>query len=400
VTSPAARLGRLPPYPFALLSQRVREMNVQGLDVINLDIGSPDMPPPANVIEALAQSARNPANHGYAGYKGTADFRRAVAVYYQKRFGVTLDPEKHVLPLLGSKEGIVNLMLGYVDAGDVVLVPDVGYPSYSMGARLAGGEVYYLPIRAENDFLPDMNAVPTDILRRAKILWINYPNNPTGAAVDASFYNQMVAFCRQHDILLASDNPYVDVTYDGYIASSVLQANDALNYALEFMSFSKTYNMAGWRLGAAVGSAQAIKTLLQVKSNIDSGHFHAVYDAGIVALESTPQTWLDERNAVYQRRRDMIMNALPEIGLQATCPKGALYIWARVENGTGADYAESALTQARVSVAPGSIYGPGGEHYIRISLSIPDDRLLEALERLRDWHTRTSVNANSQQIVK
>jgi len=386
VPSSAQRLQNLPPYAFAIQGQRIQKMVADGFDVINLDIGSPDMPPPSAVVEALAESARHPGHHGYTGYRGTSAFRHAIARYYLRRFGVTLDPEREVLPLIGSKEGIVNLALAYLDKGDVALVPDIGYPAYSMGARLAGGEVCWLPVSRQNTYLPDVAAIPTDIMRRAKLLWVNYPNNPTGATAETDDYARLVAFCREHDLMLASDNPYVDVTYDGYVAPSVLQAPDAMDCVIEFMSFSKTYNMGGWRLGAAVGNATALQTLLQVKSNVDSGHFHAVYDAGIIAIDTTPQDWIDARNQVYQRRRDHILSILPGIGLQAHKPKGSLYVWARADSGDGVQYAEDALSQAHVALAPGSIYGSGGSEYVRISLAVPDKRLEEALSRLKDWY--------------
>ncbi|MEP6987713.1 MAG: aminotransferase class I/II-fold pyridoxal phosphate-dependent enzyme, partial [Chloroflexota bacterium] len=274
----------------------------------------------------------------------------------------------------------------YLDRGDLALVPDISYPSYSMGARLAGGDVHWLPMSRETGFLPDVLSVPDAIANRAKLMWVNYPNNPTGATAELDFYQTVVDWSNKHDILLASDNPYVDVTYDGYKASSVLEAKNAKNCAIEFMSFSKTFNMGGWRLGAAVGNADVIKTLLQVKSNVDSGHFRPIYDAGIVALDSTPRSWTDERNAVYQRRRDRILETLPYIGLQAQKPKGSLYIWGSVDDGDGDKYVNQALDQAHVAFAPGSAYGSGGGKYIRISLGISDDRLKTALKRLRDWY--------------
>ncbi len=386
--APANRLQNLPPYPFALLNQRVRELNAQGCDVIGLDIGSPDLPPPDNVIEALYHSAQQPNHHGYAGYKGTPDFRAAVARYYQRRFGVSVDPEQQVLPLLGSKEGIVNLSLAFLDRGDVALVPDIGYPSYSMGAYLANAEVHWVPTLSEADGLLDLESIPADVLQRAKLLWINYPNNPTGATAEAAFYQRAVDFCAANDILLASDNPYCEVTYDGYVAGSALQAQYALDHVIEFVSFSKSHNMAGWRLGAAVGSADALKTLLTVKSNVDSGHFRAVYDAGVLAFDEVPQAWIDERNRVYERRRDRILETLPRIGVTAQRPKGALYVWGRVEGGDGGKYAEEALLQAHVSIAPGEIYGPGGTEYLRFSLGVADDRLDEALSRLENWYSK------------
>lgn len=384
--NPADRLGQLPPYIFAVQGQRIQEMQAQGIDVISLDIGSPDLPPPEAVIDALANSARNPNAHGYSGYRGIPTFRKAVAQHYEKRFGVTLNPETEVLPLLGSKEGIINLCLAYLNQGDISLVPDIGYPSYQMGARLVGADVCWIPISEENDFRPDLQTIPSGLADQAKLIWVNYPNNPTGATAELDFYEQVVHYCQQHDILLISDNPYVDVTFEGYTASSVLQVPNAKTSTVELMSFSKSYNMGGWRLGAAVGNADALKTLLQVKSNVDSGHFRPIYDAGIVALNETSQQWIDERNAVYQRRRDRIMETLPHIGLRAKLPKGSLYIWARVEDGDGAIYVEQALQHAHVAFAPGEAYGPGGTQYVRISLGIPDNRLEIALERLKSWY--------------
>jgi LL-diaminopimelate aminotransferase len=384
VVSTAARLSNLPPYPFALINQRVRELTAQGHDIINLDVGSPDMPPPDFVIEALDRSARSPKKHGYAGYKGTPDFRRAVAEYYQRRFGVALDPEREVLPLIGSKEGIVNLALAYLDRGDVALVSEISYPAYAMGAWMAGADVHWLPMNP--DFTPQLDGIPPEVMARAKILWINYPNNPTGATVDADFYQCAVDFCAEHGILLASDNPYVDVTFDGYVAGSVLQARGAKSTAIEFISLSKSHNMAGWRLGAAVAAPEVIAALLQIKSNMDSGHFQAIYDAGSAALDETSPAWIEARNAVYQRRRDKIIAALPRIGLSALTPKGSLYIWGKTAQGDGAHYVEDALMHAHVSLAPGAIYGPGGIPYVRLSVGITDDRLDEALSRLEAWY--------------
>jgi LL-diaminopimelate aminotransferase len=384
----AERLNHLPTYFFAIIAQRIQELTLQGVDVISLDIGSPDLPPPQPVIEALANSARQSNAHGYAGYRGIPDFRKAVARYYERRFSVTLDPEREVLPLIGSKEGIVNLSLAYLDRGDITLVPDISYPSYSMGARLAGAEVCWIPLSVENGFLSDISAISTKVAEHAKLLWVNYPNNPTGATAELDFYDEVVEWCNHHDILLASDNPYVDVTFDNYHASSVLQARNAKQCTIEFMSFSKTYNMGGWRLGAAVGNADAIRTLLQVKSNVDSGHFRSIYDAGVVALDTTPQTWIDERNSIYQHRRDRVLETLPYIGLKAQKSKGSLYIWGQVKDGNGATYVEQALNDAHVALAPGNAYGPGGGQYVRISLGISDDRLESALQRLRDWYSR------------
>lgn len=382
------RLQNLPPYVFAVISQQIRTMQQDGIDVIRIDIGNPDMPPADFVVAALHDSARQPGNHGYSGYSGIPSFREAVARHYEQRFGVLLNPDTEVLPLIGSKEGIVNLSLAYLDRGDTALVPAVGYPAYGMGARLANADIEYVPMPAEKGFLLDFDAIPRSALSAAKLLWVNYPNNPTGAVADHDFYAQAVQFCAENDILLASDNPYCDVTFDGYEAPSALQTPNARDHAVEFMSFSKSFNMAGWRLGAAVGSAEALKRLLQVKSNVDSGHFRAVYDAGSVALQHTTQDWLDARNAVYQKRRDIIINALPDIGLEAVTPKATLYVWAKTVDMPSRDYVEQALNEAHVSVAPGEAYGPGGEGYIRLSVSAPDERIQEAMNRLKRWYDK------------
>jgi LL-diaminopimelate aminotransferase len=384
--SSAARLNTLPPYVFAIIAERIRQMRADGLDVIRLDIGSPDMPPPNTVVEVLAESAHQAGHHGYTGYRGTDGFRQAISRYYAQRFDVDLDPYTEVLPLIGSKEGIVNFSLAFLDSGDTALVPGIAYPSYAMGCHLAGGTVHWLHLHQENGYLPDLASIPDVVAARAKIIWVNYPNNPTGAVAETGFYEELVDFCRVHDILMASDNPYVDVTYDGYVAGSALQTPGAKTCTVEFMSLSKTYNMAGWRLGAAVGNAEALKTLLRIKSNVDSGHFHAVYDAGVEALESTPQEWINKRNNIYRARRDRVLAALRQIGLEAGKPKGAMYIWAKVLDGDSRSYQEEALSAAHVSIAPGETYGPDGEGYVRLSLSTADDRLDEALERLIAWY--------------
>ncbi|HEX2620872.1 MAG TPA: aminotransferase class I/II-fold pyridoxal phosphate-dependent enzyme [Phototrophicaceae bacterium] len=383
----AARLDYLPPYIFAVLGDRLREMETQGIDVVRLDVGSPDMPPAEHVIEALHRSACNPDNHGYSGYRGIPRFRQAVSRYYQRRFDVKINADKEVLPLLGSKEGIINLCLAYLDRGDLVLIPDIGYPSYMQGARLAGADIYWVQVSPENGYLPDLSRIPDDVAQRAKMLWVNYPNNPTGATADLDFYKAALEYCVKHDILLASDNPYVDVTFDGYVAPSALQVPDSIDYTVEFMSFSKSYNMAGWRLGAAVGSSKALNTLLRIKSNMDSGHFNAIFDAGIDALDNTPQSWLDERNMFYQRRRDRLLAALPEIGLTADKPAGSLYLWAKPTVISASTYVEQALNEAHVSLAPGGAYGPGGEDFLRISVGISDERLDESINRLKAWYS-------------
>lgn len=384
----ADRLAKLPVYVFAALGERLRTMQIQGIDVIRLDVGSPDLPPPESVIEALYRSAAHPDHHGYSGYKGIPTFREAVARYYQRRFGVELDPETEVLPLLGSKEGIVNLCLAYLDKGDAALIPDVGYPSYAQGAQLSYADIHWMPTASDSGYLPDFSMISRDAAQQSKLLWVNYPNNPTGATAEVDFYEKAVGFCVENNILLASDNPYVDVTFDGYIAPSALQVPDAKHHTIEFISLSKSHNMAGWRIGAAVGAREALKHLLKVKSNVDSGHFHAIYDAAALALDNTDQVWIDARNLVYQRRRDRILHVLSQIGLKAECPKGSLYIWAEPTQINANTYVEEALTIAHVSLAPGEAYGPGGKNFIRFSLGMSDARIDEALNRLVTWYTQ------------
>lgn len=383
--SPANRLKNLPPYVFSVISDRIREITSSGVEVFRLDIGNPDLPPPDNVIDALVMSAQQPGNHGYSSYRGLPGFREAVADFYQRRFNVALDPTSEVLPVIGSKEGLVNLTLAYLDKDDVALVPDLGYPAYSMGARLAGAEVYWVHLDPARGYLPDLQSVPSDIMKRAKILWVNYPNNPTGATATVEDYEHLIQVCSQNDILFASDNPYMDVTFDGYRAPSALQAWQRQQPVIEFLSLSKGYNMAGWRLGAAVGSAEAVQTLLKVKSNIDSGHFKPVYEAGIVALK-TPDSWIAERNQVYRRRQHKILDALPTIGLSAHKTQASLYVWAKVQEMTSQAYVNEALEKAHVSVAPGEAYGPGGSGYVRLSLGVPDEQLETALSLLKDWY--------------
>src|SRR5260221_2676619 len=381
----AHRLDRLPTYRFAVIGQRIQEMNATGKDVIRVDIGSPDLPPPDAVVESLKRSASTPANHQYGSYRGDAGFRQAIADYYQRRFGVTLDPYREVLPLIGSKEGLVNLTMAYIDQGDTAIVPDIAYPAYRMGAMMAGGTVLELPLDPSHGYLPDFNAIKGD-LSRAKLLWVNYPNNPTGAIADLAFYQQALDFCREHDLLLCSDNPYCELVFEGYVAPSAVQLPGALERTVEFTSFSKTFNMAGWRLGACVGPREAIDALLTVKSNVDSGYWKAIFDAGSTALNTTPQSWLDARNARYNARREKILALLPEIGLEAFKTPASLYVWARVLDGDEQRYVDRALEEGLVALTPGTMYGDAGKGYVRFSLGIADERLEEALARLRKWY--------------
>ena len=315
--------------------------------------------------------------------------RRAIADYYLRRFDVQLDVKTEVLPLIGSKEGIFNLALTYIDPGDVVLIPDPGYPAYTGGALLAGGEMCRVPLDEKRGWLPDLHAIPQASLKRAKLLWLNYPNNPTTATASIEFFEKAVAFARRNDILLAHDNPYCDVCFDGYVAPSLLQVPGAKDVAVEFNSLSKSYNMGGWRVGMVVGNAEAIEALSRLKTNIDSGLFRAVQDAAVKALTGD-QEWLSERNDVYARRRDIVLKALPAAGMSADTPKSTIYVWAKIPSGYtiangSADFCNRLLDKAGVSITPGSAFGQQGEGYVRISLGQKTERIAEAMERLRNF---------------
>lgn len=378
----ADRVQNLPPYVFATVEKRIAAQKAKGVDVISLGIGSPDLAPPQFIIDELYRSARESNTHGYAGYYGTPALRKAIATYYRNRFGVELDPNTEVRPLIGSKEGLANMALAFIDKGDIALAPDPGYPTYSMGAVMAGGEAYPMPLREENGYLPDFEAIPGDVLKRATIMWLDYPNNPTGAAAPREFLQQAVDFAREHDLLICYDNPYCDLTFDGYIAPSILEIPGAKEVAVEFNSLSKTYNMAGWRVGMVVGNAQAIEALTVVKTNIDSGIFQPIQDAAVVALTSD-QSWIAERNLIYQRRRDIILSWLPTLGMTAQPPKGALYVWAKVPAGVNCEqFALDVLEKAGVWMTPGTAFGEQGDGYLRLSLCVPEERLKEAGERL------------------
>jgi LL-diaminopimelate aminotransferase len=381
----ADRLARLPAYPFAGWSREVAAVAASGVDVIRLDIGNPDLPPPPRVIQALERSARDPHHHGYAGYQGLPAFRQAIAGYYRRRFDVDLDPQTQVLPLIGSKEGIVNLGLACLDPGDLILVPDPGYAPYALGAALAGGEVVPFPLHPERGYLPDLNAIPAGLADRAVLMWLNYPNNPTGATASLHFLSDAADFARRHNLLLCHDAPYCDVTYDGYVAPSLLQIPGAAEVSIEFNSLSKSWNMAGWRIGMAVGNFQALAALAQVKSNVDSGIFRPLQEAAVEAL-ATDDEWVLERNRVYEARRDLMVAGLVSAGLQTTRPQATLYLWARVPNGSDSEnWAFELLHSTGVAVAPGPFFGPGGKGYVRLSVGAPIDRIRSAMERLEEF---------------
>jgi LL-diaminopimelate aminotransferase len=364
--------------------------------VIRLDIGNPDATPPDEVIETLCRSARQPDHHGYPGYRGIPALRNAIAGYYKRRFGVTLDPETQVVPLIGSKEGLVNLALAYLDPGDVALVPDPGYAPYQRGAILAGAEVHPFPLLPQRDFLPDLDAIPAHVADEAVLIWLNYPNNPTGATADLDFFARAVDFAQRHKLLLCHDAPYADVTYEGYRAPSVLQVPGASTLAVEFNSLSKMANMAGWRIGMAVGSAPVVQALARVKSNVDSGIFHPLQEAAVEAL-STDSAWITERNAIYRGRLQILVDGLRQIGIEASCPQATLYLWARIpevpgeaSGWTSERFAQMLLEETGIAVAPGSFFGEAGEGFIRVSATAPTQRIEEAIRRLRTFEIPTT----------
>jgi LL-diaminopimelate aminotransferase len=381
----AKRIEQLPPYLFAAISRKIAEKRAQGVDVISFGVGDPDLPTPAHIVDELVRAARDPANHRYPETEGLPELRQAIARWYEERFGVSLDPDREVLPVIGSKEGIGHVALCFIDPGDLALVPDPSYPVYARGTFLAGGDCYFLPLTEENDFLPDLDAVPVDVARRAKVLWLNYPNNPTGAVADLEFFERAVAFARRHDLAVLHDGPYSEMAFDGYRPLSFLQANGARDVGIEFHSFSKTYNMTGWRIGMAVGNAAMIDALMRVKSNLDSGIPQAIQRMAIAALEG-PQDCIAEHTAVYQRRRDRLAAALTKVGLRVRPPRASLYLWARLPEGqTSVEFATRLLDETGVVVTPGVGYGPSGEGYVRLSLTVPDERLEEAVRRLEAW---------------
>jgi LL-diaminopimelate aminotransferase len=384
----ARRLDRLPPYLFVEISQKVAELRAKGKDIINFGIGDPDLPTPSHIIERLCQAAQDAVNHRYPETDGLPELRRAIAEWYGKRFGVTLDPAKEVLPLIGSKEGIGHMALCFVDPGDLTLVPDPGYPPFSLGTILAGGEPYFMPLKEENDFLPDLEAIPDDIADKAKLIWLNYPNNPTGAIAGLDFFERAIHFAQQHDLAICHDAPYTEVAFDGYKPPSFMQISGAKKVGVEFHSLSKTYHMTGWRIGMLVGNPGMVNALFRVKSNLDSGIPQAIQHAAAEALRGS-QKHIVEHNAILQRRRDKLINALNEVGLTARIPKAAFYIWARIPQGyTSIDFTKKLLDEVGIAVTPGTGYGKEGEGYIRFSLTISDDRLEEGVSRLSSWRRR------------
>ncbi len=379
------RFDTLPPYLFVEISRKIAEKRAKGIDVISFGIGDPDIPTPNHIIETLCREARKPVNHRYPESDGLPELRKAVAYWYEKRFGVTLDPDKEIEPLIGAKEGLAHMAFCLIDPGDVALITDPAYPVYNIGTKLAGGESYFLPLTRENNFLPDLDSIPADILKRAKCLWLNYPNNPTGAVAGVDFFDKAVAFGKKNNIPILHDGPYSEVAFDGYRPASFMQAKGSRDIGMEFHSCSKTYNMTGWRIGMAVGNSELISALKNIKSNVDSGIPQAIQYMAISALTG-PQDVIEQHNAIYQRRRDVVINALREIGLKAEVPKASLYVWAHVPEGyTSATFAADLLDKCDVVVTPGAGYGKSGEGYVRLSLTLSDEQCDRGMARLAKW---------------
>src|SRR5215207_1007610 len=378
---PSKRLERLPPYLCAELERKVREKREAGVDVISLGIGDPDTPTPQPVIDALASGASDPGTHRYPSNRGRPELRDAYARFYERRFGVALDPETEIIPALGAKECVFNLNLAFLDPESVALAADPGYPVYTGGPLLAGAEAVLMPLVAERGFAPDLDALGGEVARRARLMYLNYPNNPTGAIVPDDLFERAIEFAREHDVLVVHDASYTETTFDGYVAPSFLETPGARDVGVEVFSLSKGWNMTGWRTAAILGNARAVQTYWKLKTNIDSGMFEALQLAAARALDNGPP---GEMRALYERRRDLVCDALREIGVDVTPPKGTIYIWAPVPDGhTSASYCELVLEESGVVVSPGAAYGPNGEGFFRISLTVDDDRLAEAVERLR-----------------
>jgi LL-diaminopimelate aminotransferase len=378
------RLERIPPYAFAELERKISAKREAGVDVISLGIGDPDRPTPALIVEAMQEAVTEPETHRYPTNRGRADFRTAVCDFYERRFDVKLDREREVIPAIGAKEAIFNLNLALLDPGDYALAADPGYPVYTAGPWLVGAEPVLMALQPERGFTPDLEAIDADVRARAKLMYLNYPNNPTGAVVPEGFFERAVEFARENDVLIVHDNAYSEIAFDGYRAPSFLATPGAKEVGIEVFSLSKGYNMTGWRCAVVVGNAEAIHTYWRLKTNIDSGLFEAVQLAAIAALEPEADAEVASMNELYVRRRDLVCDALRKIGVDVRPPRATIYVWAPVPEGfdSSAAYCEHVLEQAAVVLSPGSIYGPAGEGWFRISLTTPDERLLEAVERL------------------
>ncbi len=377
----AQRIEHLPPYLFARIDEMKAKKRAEGVDVIDLGVGDPDLATPTHIVDALIEAAKNPENHHYPSYLGMAAYRQAVAGWYKRRFGVDLDPDSQVISLMGSKDGVAHIPEALVGPGDYVLVPSPGYPVYSTGALFAEGKTYDMPLTKENGFLPDLDAVPKDVARKAKLMWINYPNNPTSAIAPPSFYEEVVGFAREHGIVVVSDNAYSEISYDGYRAPSFLETDGAMDVGIEMHSLSKTYNMTGWRIGMAVGNAEIIRGLGIVKTNIDSGVFNPVQYAAIAALEG-PQDCVADACRIYQERRDVLVKGLKKLGFDVTTPKATFYVWMHVPDSIS--FATRMLDETGIVVTPGVGFGRSGEGYVRFAITRSVDRIQEAVARMEE----------------
>ena len=379
----AKRINDLPPYLFAEIDRRKREALARGVDLIDLGIGDPDIPTPSPVIEKLIEGASKPVNHRYPNSSGMAEFREAVTRWYKQRFDVTLDPGKEVVSLIGSKEGIGNMAVAFVDPGDIVLVSSPCYPVYHIGTSFNGGKNYFLPLKKENNFLPDLDTVPPDIAKQAKLLWINYPNNPTAAIADKAFFQRVVEFAHRHNVIVCHDAAYTEMGFDGYRPMSFLEVDGAKEVGIEFHSLSKTFNMTGWRIGMAVGNPELVSGLAQAKSNLDSGIFQAVQEAGIEAL-SLGDKIVEPSRKIYQERRDILVDALNAIGLACDKPRATFYVWVGTPKGlSSAEFTAKLLDEAGVVTTPGNGFGAAGEGYVRFTVCVDKMRLKEVAERIR-----------------
>lgn len=380
----AQRIKNLPPYLFARIEQLIAQKQKEGVDVINLGIGDPDQPTPEHIIQSLIKEAQNPANHQYPTSIGMLAYRQAVADWYEGRFGVKLNPQTEIVSLIGSKEGIAYISWCYLDPGDVVLVPDPAYPVYAGGAVLAGAVPYYLPLKEERGYLPDLATIPVEVAKKAKLMFLNYPNNPTGAIAPRSFFQEVVAFAREFNLLVCHDAPYTEIAYDGYRPLSFLEIPYAKEIGLEFHSLSKTFCMTGWRIGWAAGNAAVVEALGRLKTNIDSGQFQAIQYAAITGLKG-PDYPITKVNKLYQERRDILVDGFNSLGWGIKKPQAGIYVWARVPSGhTAESFAELVLNKAGVVVTPGTGYGAHGEGYFRMSLTVSTNRLKEAIRRIKE----------------
>lgn len=387
---PSKRLDRIPPYLFAEIDKKIDEAKAKGVDIISLGIGDPDTPTFNHIVDKMHSEVDEASNHNYPPYQGTKEFRQACVKWMKDRFNVEMDADKETVALIGSKEGIAHVFFAYVDPGDYTLVPDPAYPVYANATYLAGGEPYFMPIGPENNYLPDLDKIPEEVAQKAKLMFLNYPNNPTGAIANLEYFKKVLEFAKKHDILICHDQAYCEMTYDGYVAPSFLEIEGAKDYCIEFFSHSKTYNMTGWRIGWAAGGEKVITPLKTIKSNIDSGAFKAVQRAGITALETT-QAQIQELNEMYRRRKNVVVQGLRELGWDIEDPKATFYLWLPVPNGIkSADFAQIMLEKAGIVVPPGNGYGPNGEGFFRIALTVGEERLKEALDRMK----KAGINFN------